>query len=42
MKCKTIYIIFAILECTKTYTIETTLEFTPDIKDAIEVSIKVA
>jgi predicted O-methyltransferase YrrM len=26
----------------KSYTIETTLEFTPDIKDAIEVSIKVA
>ena len=25
----------------KSYTIETTLEFTPDIKDAIEVSIKV-
>ena len=26
----------------KSYTIETTLEFTPDVKDAIEVSIKVA
>ena len=26
----------------KSYTIETTLEFTPDIKDAIEVSIKIA